>query len=266
MGTVFVKGLEISACHGVNPEEKVTPQPFVFDAEMEEDISLAAASDGLADAVNYSEVCKIITGVAQSGCFNLIEKLVWECAFAVLEKFPVNRICLTVNKPQAPMKRKFESVGVRLELKREKVCLALGSSVGDRRAALDGALSKLAATRGIYVKKCSSYIETEPYGGVAKNKFLNAAAEVETYLPPRVLLRELHRIEQECGRVREKHWDDRTLDIDIIFYGDKIICDDELTVPHPEYAKRAFVLQPLSEIVPNFVCPIMKKRVKDIHL
>lgn len=266
MGTVFVKGLEISACHGVNPEEKTEPQPFVFDVELEKDFSLAAATDDLSDTVNYSAVCKIITGVVQSNCFDLIEKLVWECAFAVLDKFPVDRICLTLNKPHAPMKRKFESVGVRLELKRERVFLALGSSLGDRRAALDAALAKLSATRGIYVGKHSSYIETEPYGGVARNMFLNAAVEIETYLPPHALLGELQRIERECGRVRDKHWDDRTLDIDIIFYGDKIICDDDLTVPHPEYAKRGFVLQPIKEIAANFVCPIMKKRVKDIHL
>ncbi len=264
MGVIFVDGLEINACHGVNAEEKTQPQPFILDAEIETDFYAAVKSDGLEDTINYSSVCKALAGAVTGNCFNLIEKLAAECAFTVMEKFGAKRAAVTVNKPCAPMKRKFDNVGVKVEFTRERACLAIGSSLGDRKAYLDGAVGTLGSTRGIKVKEVSKYIETEPYGGVAENKFLNAAVLIETYLPPRWLLNEIHRIEDRYGRVRDRRWGDRTLDIDIIFYGDRIISEEGLTVPHPEYALRDFVLIPLKEIAGDFVCPIMKKRVKDL--
>lgn len=265
MGTILIKGLEISACHGVNEREKIEPQPFVFDAELSVDLTNAAKSDDLNDTVNYATVCKIITEVTSSNRFNLLERLVAECACSVMDKFPaVRAITLTVCKPQAPMNRKFETVGVRAEYMRERAYLALGSSLGDKKAYLDTAVKKLAETRGIEVKKRSTYIETEPYGGKATHRFLNAAVEIETYLSPRALLAETQRIENECGRVRTVRWGDRTLDIDIIFYGNRIIHEKDLVIPHPEYASRDFVLSPLKAIAGDYTCPVLNKRIKDI--
>ena len=98
----------------------------------------------------------------------------------------------------------------------------------------------------------------------SKNMFLNACVAVDTYLPPRALLNEIHRIEEAGERSRSLRWDDRTLDIDIIFYGRQVICEDGLTVPHPEYSRRAFVLEPLKEIAPDFFCPLTGARIKDL--
>lgn len=264
MDTIFVKGLEISACHGVNDSEKTEPQPFVFDVELGYDLYKAGKSDDLKDTVNYSSVCKAITEVVQTNSFNLIEKLAAESCMVLMERFPVKRAAVTLEKPEAPMNRKFKSVGVKTEYVRELAYLSLGSSLGDRKSYIDSAVRKLSETRGIKVKKRSAYIETEPYGNVAVNKFLNAAVEIETFLPPHALLAEIHRIESECGRVRDKRWDDRTLDIDIIFYGDRIIRCADLVVPHPEYHKRDFVLSPLKAIAGDFICPIFNKKVRDI--
>ena len=102
------------------------------------------------------------------------------------------------------------------------------------------------------------------FRSVAKNRFLNCAVKIKTYLTPRKLLAEINRIEAECERVRQKRWDDRTLDIDIIFYGNEIINDDNLTVPHREYQMRDFVLIPLKEIAPDFVCPLKKCRISEL--
>lgn len=265
MGVIIVDKLEVFACHGVNPEEKIQPQPFAFSAALTVDFGAAVRSDDVADTVSYAAVCKLLTAVTQENCFNLIEKLAAACAFAVMENFPaVQELTLTVEKPRAPMKHKFASVGVTVRLARTRVLLSLGSSLGDRAGTLDGAVKLLSETRGISLKKVSTYIETLPYGGVAKQKFLNGAAEVQTFLPPHALLDEIHRIEGAYGRVRNTRWEDRTLDIDIVFYGNEIIADERLTVPHPEYARRDFVLTPLKEIAGDFVCPILKKRVKDI--
>ena len=249
---ISIRGLEISACHGVLKKEKVNPQKFVFDLDLEVDFFAASKSDDLNATVNYAEVCALIEKITNGNTFNLIEKLGLECAFEILEKFEkVQKITLTCNKPQAPVKQKFSSVGVRVELERVKAYLSLGASLGDREGNLNKAISLLNGTRGVKVEKVSKYLETEPYGGVAKNKFLNCAVGIETFLPPHTLLDEIHRIEGLCGRVREKHWDDRTLDIDIIFYGDVSICDETLTIPHPDYKNRDFVIKPLKSIAPH---------------
>lgn len=265
LNAVLIRGLEISACHGVHDFEKVIKKPFVFDADVYVDFFNGAKNDDLQGTVSYSSVCNLLYEIATKNSFNLIEKLAYECAFSLLETFPeIKGVKITVYKPEAPIKHKFSTVGVTAEFSRQTAYLSLGSSEGDRKEYLDKALNALSDTRGIKVKKISSYLETEPYGGVAKNKFLNCAAEIETLLPPQALLNEIHRIEGECGRVRNKRWADRTLDIDIIFYGREIIAESNLIVPHPEYSKRGFVLIPLKEIAPDFVCPIKKVRLKDL--
>lgn len=266
MDKIIIRGLEITACHGVKDFEKIQPQPFVFDADLYFDFNKAALSDDLNDTLNYSAVCKKIAEAATSDSFDLIEKLAYTCAYSVMDSFPADKISLTVYKPQAPMKLKFGTVGVSVELERNKAYLSIGSSLGDRKKYLLTAVEKLNAFPNVSVKKVSDIIETLPYGGVAKNKFLNCAAEVETLLSPERLLEAIHRIEDECGRTREKRWGDRTLDIDIIFFGKKIICSDSLIIPHPEYQKRDFVLIPLKQIAPDFVCPVLKTAVKNINL
>ena len=229
MNKILIRGVEVSACHGVNGFEKVEPQRFVFDADITADFYAAAQSDDLEGTVNYSSFCKLITAVTTENTFNLIEKLAYECVFAAFEKFPlISAISLTVWKPDAPMNRKFDKVGVTVTAERERAYLSLGSSMGDRKKYLDTAIEKLNSTRGIKVEKVSDYISTKPYGGVA----------------------EIHRIEAECQRVREKRWGDRTLDIDIIFFGDKRINDGVLTVPHPDYLNRDFVKIPLKQLAP----------------
>lgn len=259
MNRILIRGLEISACHGVKEFEKTDPQPFVFDADIYYDFFRAAQSDDLDKTINYSSVCKTIAKVTTSNCFDLIEKLCYECAYAVMKSTPALRIDLTLYKPKAPMKQKFDRVGVSVSVKRTVAYLSLGSSMGDRCGFLDTGIQKLSSDRLIELKKTSEYIETEPYGGVADNKFLNCAVEIETLYTPRQLLDRIHQIESECGRQRIKRWGDRTLDIDIIFFGKEVIFDDDLVVPHPEYFKRDFVLKPLRQIAPDFICPLLHK-------
>lgn len=261
---IEIKGLEINACHGVLPEEKTNCQPFVFDVKIEND-DAASQSDDLSDTVNYAEVCQTIGGICENNCFNLIEKLARVCAFTVAERFKnAKSVKVTVHKPEAPIGMKFSDVSVTAEVERNTAILSLGSSVGDRTQTLNGAIEDLKKLRGVSVDKVSSFIETQPYGGVAKNTFLNCAVKCYCILSPRELLNAVHKIENDFGRVRNKRWDDRTLDIDIIFFGNKIIEDDDLCIPHPDYQNRAFVIEPLKEIAPSFVCPRLHKRISDI--
>lgn len=264
MDMIKIRGLEVNACHGVHDSEKVTKQLFIFDADLELDFFCAAETDDLQRTVSYSDVCNLLVGIASGNVFSLIEKLAYECAFAVMDNFPVQSVKITVWKPNAPIAHKFANVGVTVCCRRERVLLSLGSNLGDRKGYLDFAVKSLDATRGIKVKKVSSYIETPPYGGVAVNSFLNCAAELETYLSPRALLEHIHRIESEGGRERTVRWGDRTLDIDIVFYGGEIISADGLVVPHADYRNRPFVIEPLKEIAPDFVCPLTKKRLCEL--
>lgn len=249
---IDIIGLEVTACHGVFDCEKVNPQKFVFDVCISVDFFSAVNTDDISATVNYAEVCALIEKITKENKFNLIEKLALECAFSILENFEeVQAVKLTCNKPEAPLPQKFKSVAVTVELERVKAYLSIGSSTGDREKTLRTAVKLLGETRGVKVEKVSEFIETEPYGGVAKNKFINGAVCVSTFLPPYALLDEIHRIENELGRVRKKRWDDRTLDIDIIFYGDKTICDETLIIPHPDYTNRDFVKIPLKSIAPH---------------
>ncbi len=263
--TVFIRGLEINACHGVHDFEKTQPQLFVIDARLNIGYSPEVVKDNLEGTVSYSDACKVIEKTVLNNTFNLIEKLAAECAYSLLNEFSlIAGVEITVKKPEAPVKYKLDTVGVNFSAQRVKAYLSLGSSQGDRKKYLYSALCALNDVRGVKVLKISSFIENAPYGGVAENMFLNCAAEIETYLSPFVLLDEIHVIEERFGRVRGKRWDDRTLDIDIIFYGGHVIEDERLTVPHADYINRDFVLIPLKEIAPDFLCPLLNKRVKDL--
>ncbi|MDE7337653.1 MAG: 2-amino-4-hydroxy-6-hydroxymethyldihydropteridine diphosphokinase, partial [Clostridia bacterium] len=136
--------------------------------------------------------------------------------------------------------------------------------LGDRKSILDKAVDALKENKAIDVLEVSSYYENPPYGGVAKYPFINTAVKISTYLSPFALLDLIHEIEAKAKRSRDVRWGDRTLDIDIIFYGDEIINENGLTVPHADYHNRDFVLVPLNEIAPNYVCPLKRQRISQL--
>lgn len=143
--------------------------------------------------------------------------------------------------------------------------LGLGSNLGNRRALIEKAVS-LVAERVGRVSALSSFYESEPWGFVSDNTFLNAAAAVETELEPLEVLGRIKEIERELGRVKKtsERYEDRPVDIDILFYGDAVINLPELTVPHPLMLMRRFVMEPLAEIAPGFVHPVAGKSVAEL--
>jgi 2-amino-4-hydroxy-6-hydroxymethyldihydropteridine diphosphokinase len=126
--------------------------------------------------------------------------------------------------------------------------LGLGSNLGDRLAKLASAVEALAAQAGIRVARSSRVYETDPLGGPTQPEFLNAVVEVETDLAPRELLEACGRVETELGRVRDERWGPRTIDVDLLTYGEETIDEPDLVVPHPRMHERAFVLVPLAEL------------------
>lgn len=262
---IFIEGLEIFAAHGVLESEKTNPQPFIFDVCMDADLEEAAVCDDVSKTVNYAEACAVIKQTATEKQYDLLESLARECAITLLEKFKkLDSVSVKISKPQAPVEAQFTNMAVEYRAERNIVYLSVGSSLGDRERTIKSALAKLDAMRGIEVKRVTPNIRTAPEGGVAKNEFLNCAAEVECLLSPAALLDKIHTVESHLGRTREMRWDDRTIDIDIIFFGDKVIAQNGLAVPHPLYSRRAFVVEPLKQLCPEKVCPLLHKAVKDM--
>ena len=145
-----------------------------------------------------------------------------------------------------------------------RVYIGLGANVGDRRANLGRAVELLAADPGIDVIAVSSLRETDPVGYTEQPRFLNGALAAETSLPPRALLERLLEVERELGRHRTgpRHGP-RTIDLDLLLYGDATIDEPGLTVPHPRLAERRFVLEPLAELERGLVLPD-GRRVRDL--
>ncbi|THD46581.1 MAG: 2-amino-4-hydroxy-6-hydroxymethyldihydropteridine diphosphokinase [Bradyrhizobium sp.] len=129
--------------------------------------------------------------------------------------------------------------------------LGLGGNVGDVAAAFVAALRALAAAPGIRLTALSSVYRTPPWGKRDQPDFLNMAALLQTALPPRELLARCLDAERALGRLRLERWGPRTIDIDILTYGETIIDEPELKIPHPRLAERAFALGPLAEIAPR---------------
>lgn len=141
----------------------------------------------------------------------------------------------------------------------------MGSNLGDRKATLDAAVSKIASLAHTRIIAVSSYHDTAPVGP-PQPRYLNAAVLIETALDPFDLLSHLQRIENESGRLRTQRWGPRALDLDILLYEADIIDTPRLQIPHPLMHTRPFVMQPLKEIAPDAVHPVLKRTVAEIAM
>lgn len=137
-----------------------------------------------------------------------------------------------------------------------RVQLSLGSNLGDKNRQLDAALHALDAHEHITLTTVSLRYETEPVGLEEQPLFVNQAAEIETELAPLELLNAVKDIEQSLGRTPGKRWGPRIVDIDLILYEDQVLDNPRLTLPHPEFRQRNFVLQPMAEIASDWIDPI----------
>ncbi len=142
--------------------------------------------------------------------------------------------------------------------------ISLGSNLGNSRATLEAALSRLGTAPGVEVVSRSSWYKTAPRGGPQQPDYLNACAVIKVAINPQRLLATLMTIEQEFGRVRSIRWGPRTLDLDIILYADLMLDSPDLTIPHPRMAERAFVLVPLAEIAPDWVEPVSGQTISQL--
>lgn len=265
MDKISIKNLEVFANHGVYPEETKLGQKFLISADLSLNTRSAGILDDLTKSVDYGEVSHFITKFLTQNTYQLIEAAAEQLARAILLEYElVQELKLSIHKPWAPIGLPIEDVAVEIERSRHKVYLACGSNMGDREAYLKQAVEELNAAEDTNVVKVSSFIETEPYGVEDQEQFLNGCIEIRTLLTPHELLNRLHEIEAHAKRERIKRWGPRTLDLDILFYDDIVMADEDLTIPHADMRNRLFVLEPLCEIAPYAYHPIYRKRVAEL--
>jgi len=140
------------------------------------------------------------------------------------------------------------------------VFLLLGSNLGDRKLFLQQAIKHIEAEVAPILQASAVY-QTQSWGKTDAPDYLNQVLLLQTEMPAQMVLQKILDIELLLGRRREVKWGSRTIDIDILFYGDTIIDEPDLKVPHPELHKRRFTLEPLAQIAPDFIHPLMKKNI-----
>ncbi|KUG59770.1 2-amino-4-hydroxy-6-hydroxymethyldihydropteridine diphosphokinase [Nesterenkonia jeotgali] len=288
--SIRLTGLTATGHHGVFDFEKREGQTFRVDVELTVDFRAAGRSDDLADTVSYVEIAELVQAGITGAPFDLIEALAEHLARAILrsdERIAATEV--TVHKPQAPLPQSFQDVSVTARRDRADLLadpaaelapnpaagqtpgqdpagapgpevaavLALGSNLGESAVTLASAVTALEGTQRVRVLKQSPVARTSPVGGPADQPdFLNQVIEIATTLSPQELLRRTQAIEAEHHRARgaengEIRWGPRTLDIDIISYGQARISSETLQVPHPRAAQRGFVLVPWTWMDPQ---------------
>lgn len=142
--------------------------------------------------------------------------------------------------------------------------LSLGSNLGNRQENLEKAIQLIKEKQEIQLGQVSSFYETEPVGYVDQDWFLNAVIEISTSLSPQELLGVAGEVENQLARVRTIRWGPRTIDVDILFYGEQMVVEENLEIPHPRIQERAFVLKPLAEIAPDLIHPYYGQTIEDL--
>lgn len=249
MDKIKIHGIEFFANHGLFQEEAENGQIFIIDCEFQLDTS--GCIEEIEKTVHYGEVTIDIVEFATKNRYDLLETLANNLVKFLLQKYMLmTELTITVHKPSAPIPAKFSDITLTVTRKRTMVYLGIGSNLGEKHKYLDMVMDEISGHEHMLLKAQSKYITTAPYGVVDQPDFLNGAVKLETYLTPNELLSFCQSLEEKAGRERLRNWGERTLDVDILFYGDKEIFTENLKIPHPDLHKRIFVLKPLCEIAP----------------
>ncbi|NLL78662.1 MAG: 2-amino-4-hydroxy-6-hydroxymethyldihydropteridine diphosphokinase [Clostridiales bacterium] len=265
MDRIKIENLEVFAHHGVYEEEQKNGQNFYVNAELFTQVRAAGLQDSLALSTNYGEVCHFIHQFMKEHTWQLIESVAERLAEALLLTFErVEAVKLEIRKPSAPIGLPFESVSVSIERGWHTAFVALGSNLGEREKYIQDALTGIREHKLIQMEAVSDIICTKPYGGVEQDDFLNGVVMLKTLLSPDELLGFLQELEQKAERKREIHWGPRTLDLDIIFYDNLVLCTKDLLIPHPDMHNRIFVLEPICQIAPWYRHPLLHKTMQEL--
>ena len=262
---IRLAGVRGRGFHGVFDHERREGQEFVVDVELAVDLAPAGDSDELADTVNYGEIGAAALARIEGEPHDLIERLAELVAQDALTHPWVDEVTVTVHKPQAPVGVPFGDVTVSVTRHRDPVpvVVAVGANLPREPHGPDesvaSAIESLAHHPALQVVAASALHDSDPVGGPDQPVYVNAVVLARTTLSPTSLLRELHALEAAFDRVREVRWGARTLDLDLVQYGDPVTGTDvtsasaRITLPHPRAHERAFVLVPWVEADPDAV-------------
>lgn len=265
MDQITIKDLEVYANHGLYKEEKALGQKFLVSAILSLDTKLAGVSDQMDYSVDYGKVCHRIKEILTENDFSLIECVAETVAKKLLLEFSlIRKLEIEVKKPWAPIGLPLDYVSVKIKRGWHRAYLGVGSNMGDRMEYINQAINAIEAQDDTRVVHVSSLIETKPYGGVVQDDFLNGCIAIDTLKEPEELLDFLMDVEAQAGRVRTIHWGPRTLDLDILMYDDLVMNERRLTIPHKEMHKRLFVLEPLEEIAPYLMHPLLGQTITQL--
>lgn len=255
---IDVTGLRAWGRHGVLAAEQEIGQVFLVDLGLHLSTAAAGRTDDLAATVNYAEVAARAVAEIEAGPHQLIEALAERIAARCLDVSPrLRAVTVTVHKPSAPVGVPVGDVALTITRQAPAVeaVLALGTNLGDREAHLRRALELLGAAEDVEIAWTAPVIETDPVGGPEQDAFLNTVVGVRTRRDPEALLSLAHALEQDAHRERIVRWGPRTLDVDVVAWGDLQQADETLTLPHPRAHERAFVLAPWVQARPKADLP-----------
>ncbi|SJM59677.1 2-amino-4-hydroxy-6-hydroxymethyldihydropteridine diphosphokinase [Gulosibacter sp. 10] len=265
---IGISRLHVHGRHGVFAHERASGQDFYIDAEVWIDTRAAAQTDHIEDTLHYGHLMRALYEVAMLEPVDLLETLAERLAAVTFAFAGPQAVRITVHKPQAPVKLRFEDVtvsvlryrpeGAEPEMPRRphaRAVIALGANLGARETAIREAMDEVERLDGVWSRRRSSLYETPALTthGIDESvpSYLNAVMTVHTDLEPHALLDRLQAIEDAHGRVRQERWGSRTLDLDLIEHGGLQLADERLELPHPRTFERAFVLAPWAEIEPE---------------
>ena len=261
---IQLRGLRFVGAHGALPSEETLAQPFEVDLDVFADLSAAGESDDLAKSVDYGSLCEAVREVIEGPHIALLERLAESVAAALVRTGGplVSGVEVAVRKLRPPVPFQLSSAAVRVYrsgLPWVRAFVALGSNLGDRWGYLRQGVSLLPDVAAV-----SAVYETAPVGGPeGQGPYLNMVAELRTRRSPEVLLAAAQDAEARAGRKRTERWGPRTLDVDILLYGDEKISTPDLEVPHPRMWGRGFVLAPLADLAPDLVEEMLRPGILD---
>ncbi len=259
MDTIIIKGFVVSAIIGVFDWERKTPQDIIIDVEMQSHTALATLTNKIEHALNYKTVCDKIAELTIKGQYQLLETLAEHCATMIQQEFDVTWLSLAIYKPDAI--EQANQVGIKIKrgkkYPRRDLWLSIGSNI-DRQKNILNALKQLEQLFGQLI---ISPVYESPAIGFEGKDFLNLVVGIQSDLAIFQIEKSLKVIEEMNGRVKQtEKFAPRTLDIDILTWGDKIIQQDGLDLPKDEILKYAHVLKPLVDVAGLQRHPILNIR------
>ncbi|AOL16753.1 folate biosynthesis protein [Sulfolobus sp. A20] len=264
---VSIEDLRVKTVIGINPNERIEKQEVSINVDIWSDLSKSVITDSINDTIDYKVIKKEIISYVENSSFNLLETLTYKIGKVVLQDHRIRKVRVRVSKPGALSYAKNVSVEVKMRRKDNlaKTYIALGSNISPEEN-IKKALKLLKERLGAL--KISTVYLTKPLPPfISQPNFYNCVVETNASLDPyNIKFNILRGIEKELGRVRDPNdkFAPRTIDLDLILYGNLIVNSKDLVIPDPEIEKRPFLALPLYELNEDLVIPGINKSIKEI--